>query len=638
MLSDKLRDGANSKAFKALLAIILFSFVLTGVGGYLIPRLDTDPVKIGDYAISNNAWTEQYNRRAQQLHQMGPQASALLENPDYVVRLKTQVLESMIDNAAFNSTVWDMNVRIGDEQVRDVIRKTPAFQKNGKFNNDLYLATIRNMGMNPEYFGEQLRLSLMSETVSMPLMELSSIPMPYEVEALSKLLSQSRSVNLYTVDTTELEQSLEVSDSEVKAFYDANNDKFMAPANVRFNYIVLSTEELKDQVKIDSAKLEEFFNLNQDEFALGEQRRVSHIMVRKNTEGAEQKIKDIEQALAEGKDFAELATKYSDDKASKDKGGDMGLVNRGQLDEDLDTALFGMQSVGEISKRIDDDFGTHFIKLTAIEKPRTPSFKEVESKVKIAYINAQARELFNNKVTTMADLSFENPDSLDVTADALKLKILDSGLLSQGDLKVKWPLNTTAVQDVAFNEETYSSGINSNVITVDDDTSVVINVTEHHDAALKPFADVEKEALALVRKEKLKDSSIQILNDLGVALQKDPNAALPDNVKIEAGVKVSMSTSNVGRDLSLAVFALPKETTRSFVVANNNGQQTLAVLQSVEENEEAKEYGQLISVQLSQSLATYTQQALYRQARSLNDIEYNQEAIDLVTRTNNADL
>lgn len=636
MLSDKLRDGANSKGFKALLAIILFSFVLTGVGGYLIPRLNTDPVKIGDYAISNNAWTEQYNRRAQQLHQMGPQAAALLENPDYVVRLKNEILENMIDNAAFNSTVWEMNVRIGDEQVRDVIRKTPSFQQDGKFNNDIYLATLRNMGMNPEYFGEQLRLSLMSQTVSTPIMELSSIPMPYETTALSKLFAQKRVVDLYTVDSADIAKNMQVSEDEAKAYFDAHHDQFMAPANVRFTYLLLSTEELKDQVEVTPEKLEEFFNLYQDDFALGEQRKVSHILIRKDTEGAEQKIKDIEQGLADGKKFADLAKQYSDDNASKDKGGDMGLVARGQLDESLDTVLFSMKNVGDVSKPIEDAYGTHFIALTAIEPAHTPSFKEVESKVKIAFINAKARELFNSKVTTMSDLSFENPDSLDTTAEALGLKIQDSGLLDQGDMKAKWPLNTKAVQDLAFDEDVYTSGVNSTVISIDDDTSIVINVSEHHDKALKNYDDVKNEALAKVKQSKINEESLKVLTDLGNTLKNNPDASLPKNIKVESDVELTMGASQISRELSFAVFAMPQDQIRGSVVGNNNGQQTMAILKSIQESDEASSqaFNQLIYAQLSQVLSLNTQKALYRQARNLNEIEYNQEAIQLVTRTN----
>ena len=48
MLSDKLQAGAHSKLFKALLALIVISFVLTSVGSYLIPRLNTILVPMGN--------------------------------------------------------------------------------------------------------------------------------------------------------------------------------------------------------------------------------------------------------------------------------------------------------------------------------------------------------------------------------------------------------------------------------------------------------------------------------------------------------------------------------------------------------------------------------------------------------------
>ena len=46
MLTDKLRDGAHGKVFKILFWIIILSFIFAGVGNYLIPKLNTDPVKI----------------------------------------------------------------------------------------------------------------------------------------------------------------------------------------------------------------------------------------------------------------------------------------------------------------------------------------------------------------------------------------------------------------------------------------------------------------------------------------------------------------------------------------------------------------------------------------------------------------
>lgn len=636
MLSDKLHAGANSKLFKGLLALIVVSFVLTSVGSYLIPRLDTDPVTIGEYKISSNEWTEQYNRRAQQLHRYGPQAAALLENPQYVAELKKQVLESMINNVAFNSAVWDMNVRIGDEQVRDVIRNTPAFHKDGRFNNDLYLATVRNMGMNPEYFGEQLRVSLMSEAVSRPLLETASTPMPYELRAVATLLAQRRTVNLYTVDSDAIAKDITVTEGEAQAYYDENHDKFMAPANVQFNYLLLSLNDLKDQVEVTDEKVSEFYDLYHDDFALPEQRRIAHIIIRSSSADAAERVAEVEKALAAGEKFADVAAKYSDDAATKERGGEMGTFKRGELAANLDAAAFGLAKVGDVSAKIEDNYGTHFVSLLEVIPAHTPELSEIKNDVQTAYINAQARELFNERLTTLSDLSFENPDSLDVTAENLGLTIQDSGVLNQGDMQAKWPLNTKAVQDLAFNEEVYTSGINSQVINVDEDNAMVINVVDHHDSALRNFDDVKTEAFSLVRTHKINEASYATLEQTAKALQQDASAELPANVHVQENVEIAVGSSTVAPEFSQAVFALPRSEKLSYTIDMNNGVETLAMLQKVEEGDATtlQTFEQILASQYRQYLGINAQNALYRQARSLNEIEYNQEAINLVTNTN----
>lgn len=635
MLSDKLRDGANSKGFKLLLALIVISFVLTGVGGYLIPRLNTDPVTIGDYKITSNDWNNQYNQQAQQLHRL-PNGSAMLENQQYVVELKKQVLERMINNVAFNSSVWDMDIRIGDDQVRDVIRNTPAFHKDGKFDNDLYLASIRNMGMSPDYFGEQLRISIMSESVSRPLMSASSQPLPYELNTIAKTILQTRVVNLYTVDEAYINRNLKISDDEIKAFYDANHDKFMAPANVRFNYLLLSMDDLRKQVEVTDEKVEEFYNMYSEDYRLEEQRQAAHLLIRAGSKDADKRIAAVEEGLKNGTSFAKLVAQYSDDQSTKDKGGDMGFVTRNQLAAPLDAALFALESEGDVSAAITDDYGTHFISLTSIKPEHTPALAEVKDKVKAAYIDAQARELYNERVTTMSDMSFENPDSLDITAEKLGMKVMTSDLIAQGDTEAKWPFNTKELQELAFNEEVYSSGINSNVIALDDNNSIVINVTEHHEASLRPFDDVAKDASAMLRTDRINEEALKTLTDVATKVGADANAQLPDYVKVQKDVEVSGANTNTSQEFAQAIFALPQDTKSAHVIDKNNNVQTLAILNKVVPAVEADvpTFENAVYPSLAQYLNQTTQDALYRQARTLNKIEYNQEAIDLVTRQN----
>ena len=85
--------------------------------------------------------------------------------------------------------------------------------------------------------------------------------------------------------------------------------------------------------------------------------KASHILVdSENTAWA------IKTRITEGEDFAMLAMKYSKC-PSKDKGGDLGYFNRGQMVPEFENAAFSTP-VGEVSDPVKTRFGWHLIKVT----------------------------------------------------------------------------------------------------------------------------------------------------------------------------------------------------------------------------------------------------------------------------------
>lgn len=636
MLSDKLREGAQGKIFKLLFWIIILSFIFAGVGGYLIPKLNTDPVKVGDYAITANEWNEQYNRETQQMHRMyGAEASKLLENPAYVGALRNRVLERMVNNVAFSSAVYDSGIRIGDEQVREVIRRTPAFQRDGKFDNELYLASVRNMGMNPEYFGEQLRLSLMTDFIGVPAVNTAAAPLPYEVAAAGRLLTQYRVVDLYSLDLSNLEKELTATDDEVKAFYEANHARFMAPAQVKFTYLLLDTNELKKNITYTDADLEDYLTLNQEDFRTPEKRAVRHILVKADAADGAERIAKIDEGLAAGEDFAKLATEYSDDPSAKDTGGSMGEVTRDDLAANLSDAAFAL-SEGQVSQKITDNFGTHYIKVEKIIEPALPDFESVKTRLVSAYVADKARELYQDKLNSMADVSFENPDSLDITAETLGLKVQNCDSLNQGDDKAPWPLNTQALQDAAFTEDNYTSGINTPVVNLSDTAAVVMNISDYHPAELRTLDEVKGEAAAAVIEKKAMSHGRTILTDFVKALKADPNTALPEDVTVVSDVRLERGSTNVDPNFGMAVFAIPQQGDINYTIGDNQGRETLALLKTVGTIDEKTltEYEPLMRSQLVQYYRGRMQDALYLGARELTDIEYNEDAIKLINQQN----
>lgn len=85
--------------------------------------------------------------------------------------------------------------------------------------------------------------------------------------------------------------------------------------------------------------------------------RASHILVE-----SEDEAWALKSRLTEGEDFEKLAKEYSKC-PSKDKGGDLGYFNRGQMVPEFEYAAFSTP-VGEVSDPVKTRFGWHLIKVT----------------------------------------------------------------------------------------------------------------------------------------------------------------------------------------------------------------------------------------------------------------------------------
>ena len=77
---------------------------------------------------------------------------------------------------------------------------------------------------------------------------------------------------------------------------------------------------------------------------------------------AREKAEDLRKRLQDGADFAELATKYSDDKGTAARGGDLGITSRGSFVPEFEAEAYSLEK-NEISKVIKSEFGYHIIQL-----------------------------------------------------------------------------------------------------------------------------------------------------------------------------------------------------------------------------------------------------------------------------------
>jgi len=115
--------------------------------------------------------------------------------------------------------------------------------------------------------------------------------------------------------------------------------------------------------------------------------KVAHIMIATPANASQEiidsaniKIKSIEEELAAGADFAELAKKYSDDKHSGRLGGELPFFARGRMVPEFEAVAFELEEPGDISEPVKTAYGWHLIKL--LEQKPIPTFDEAKVDIK----------------------------------------------------------------------------------------------------------------------------------------------------------------------------------------------------------------------------------------------------------------
>lgn len=123
------------------------------------------------------------------------------------------------------------------------------------------------------------------------------------------------------------------------------------------------------------------YKANPKRFDLPEEVRVRHILIRSADPDAKAKTEQLLKELKTGANFEELAKARSQDPGSVNKGGDLGLQQRGRMVKPFEDAAFKLNQPGELSGIVETQFGFHILKLEEKKPAGIRSFEEVKEQL-----------------------------------------------------------------------------------------------------------------------------------------------------------------------------------------------------------------------------------------------------------------
>jgi peptidyl-prolyl cis-trans isomerase D len=190
----------------------------------------------------------------------------------------------------------------------------------------------------------------------------------------------------------DLRKTINPTDAELQKFYTQNAAKYRDadPETRKIAYVnITDTDVPGGKPQITQAQIQQYYNQNQQLYRVDPQVKVRHILISVDPNAgpsadaaAKAKAQGILDQLRKdnGKDFAELAKKNSDDPGSKDQGGELGWIKHGVTVPEFDQTAFAQQP-GQISGLVRTRFGYHIIQTEAKEEAHTKPLDEVKASI-----------------------------------------------------------------------------------------------------------------------------------------------------------------------------------------------------------------------------------------------------------------
>ena len=242
----------------------------------------------------------------------------------------------------------------------------------------------------------------------------------------------------------DMEKQIHPADAELKAYFEKSKQQYAnaIPEKRQARYILINSDKVKQQVQVTPQELQQYYQSHLDQYRVPEQVEVRHILIKtpapgpdgkvdeKAVQAARRKAEDVLKQVQAGGNFAELAKKYSEDPGSKDNGGSLGWIQRGQTVPEFERAAFSLQK-GQTSGLVQSSFGFHIIHVDDKQQAHVKSLDEVKAQIEpiIAAEKAASRtDALANKVESEARTS-----GMDNAAQANGLEVITTGLFSRGE-------------------------------------------------------------------------------------------------------------------------------------------------------------------------------------------------------------
>lgn len=401
---DLMRKHAGTWMIKALLGAIVVVFVFWGVGSWTSQREGIVATVNGE-SISLEDYRNAYNRLMDQARQsLGANLSDEILK---TLQLPKRAMEELIDRTLLKQAAERLKLQVTDEELVQSIRGTSAFQNGGVFDRRRYQQVLSLNRMTPEVFESNQRDSLLVGKLARLVTDTVKVS-ETEAESWYQWNHAAARFDFVTVDADRA-KNISVTADDVAQYFERAKQAYQIPPEVQVRYVRFEPEAYGSQVQVSPEEIRAYYEANLDRFVIAPTVEASHILIRvpedadpAAVEKARERLQAILKQAHEGQDFAQLAKQYSEDEGTKDRGGALGAFAKEAMVPPFGEVAFATPP-GQISEPVRTRFGWHLIQVAKHNEGRTRSLEEARDEIQNQIKAERSRNLAYDEAEALYD-------------------------------------------------------------------------------------------------------------------------------------------------------------------------------------------------------------------------------------------
>ena len=528
IMLDAIRKRSGSVVVKVLLGLLILSFGVWGVNDVFFPGPGRATVaSVGNAKIVGIELQNEINREASNLQRrFGNVDREQLR----AMGIGMQVVERMVAQALYDQEAAALGLVVSDAIVPDLIRENPAFFGSlGRFDRLVYAQALRNVGYSEETYLQSIRRDIRRSQL-LSAMVGGTTPPKTMLDGLYRYRNEKRDAEVLFIRDVDVPTPEDPGDNLLLSVYQSNPEAFTAPEYRKLTAAVIAVEDLAKDIDVTDDELRAAYARERNRFVVPERRTVRQMAFADRAQADAAHAK-----LTAGGDFAAVAKEVL---GAEPASLELGSMTRAQAFTELAGAIFSL-TLNSFSEPVESPLGWHVLQVTAIESGSEEPFENVREELARSVSHDRAGDIMLGLSTKLED-ELANGTSLEDAGAKLNISVVAiagvdaAGRAPNGDPVDNLPRAANFL-DTAFSTQ---RGVESRLTEGGTESYFIVRVDDVTPPALKPFASVRGEALAMWQADRRKEGARNLATDLLQRLAADGSslAALgqAQKLKVEA--------------------------------------------------------------------------------------------------------